>query len=66
MFWTHHIPSIHKRARLLWRLWVIGWYSVQVTCDVELQERWVMDLLNTRLKDSPSQAEPRRRPGYGT
>lgn len=28
----------------MWRLWVIGWYSVQVACDVELWERRVVHL----------------------
>lgn len=33
------LPSVDKRAGLLWRLRVVGWNSVQLTGDVELQER---------------------------
>lgn len=40
-FRTRRLPSVHKRAGLLWGLWVIGWYSVQLTRDVELQETQV-------------------------
>lgn len=38
-FGTRRLPSVHKGAGLLWRLGVVGWDSVQLTCDVELQER---------------------------
>lgn len=39
MFGTLHLPSVHEGAGLLGRLGVVGWDRVQLTCDVELQDR---------------------------
>lgn len=44
------LPSVDKRARLLGRLGVVGWYDVQLTRDVDLQERQGGGFISTLLK----------------
>lgn len=53
-----HSPSINKCARLICCLLIICWYSIQMTCDVELQEKKLKINLHVQFQLKPLQVEP--------